>query len=78
MYMRTMSNRINRLAHFYETNWVGGREGVAGRELVFLGGDGNPGFDRTNLFDSVAFFAAVVFAVGEGVILGRMPLGNSK
>ncbi len=54
------------------------REGVAGSELLFLFGDGKPGGEGTGLFNSVAFFAAIVFAIGEGIIFGRDAVGEFK
>ena len=74
--------------HFYETKCAylrarffvsliaGAEEGVAGAKLLFFGGDIDPGLDGTNLLDGVAFFVAIVFAIGEGVILGRNALGE--
>jgi len=40
-------------------------------EFLFLGDGCTPGGDRDEVFDDVAFFAAVVFGAGEGVVLGR-------
>src|SRR5690242_4519619 len=74
------------MRHFYETKSAsfcavshtrlglisdGAKEGMADRELFFFSGGGNPGFAGDELFDGVAFFVAVVFAIAEGVILGR-------
>ena len=44
---------------------------MAGTEFLFFGRDGEPSGDGTDLLDGVAFFAAVVFAIGEGVVFGR-------
>ena len=43
---------------------------------MFFSSDGDPGFDRAGLFDGVTFFVAVVFAISEGVILGRDAVGE--
>src|SRR6185437_16687666 len=61
---------------FLRNEIAGAQEGVAGTELLLFGGIGDPGGDGARLFDSVAFFVAVVFAVGEGVILGRDAVGE--
>src|SRR5689334_8958108 len=55
---------------------AGARDGVAGTKLLFFGGGCDPGGDGARLFDGVAFFVAIVFAVGEGVILGRDAVGK--
>ena len=49
---------------------------MAGAELLLFGGDGDPGFDGAGLLDGVTFLAAIVFAIGEGVVFGRDALGE--
>ena len=83
-----MALSFSEMRHFYETKSAhsrarffvsfiaGARDGVAGGEFLFFGGGGDPGGDGTGLFDGVAFFVAIVFAVGEGVILGRDAVGE--
>ncbi len=39
-------------------------------EFLLLGGGSAPDGDREDVFDHMAFFAAMVFGAGEGVVLG--------
>ena len=49
-------------------------KGMAGSEFLLVAGDFAPGGGVIPLFDGMASFAAVVFAIGEGVIFGRHAL----
>jgi hypothetical protein len=63
-------------AAFLRNEMAGAQEGMASAEFLFRGSDGNPGRDGAGLLDRVALFVAIVFAIGEGVILGRDAVGE--
>jgi hypothetical protein len=55
---------------------IGIGERVGSSEFSFLSDGVAPEGDGDDVFDGVAFFAAVVFAIGEGVIFGRHAVGE--
>ena len=51
-------------------------EGVAGTELLLFGDSGAPDGEGDDLFDGVASFSAMVFAIGERVVFRRHAVGE--
>ena len=51
-------------------------EGVAGTELSLFGDSGAPDGEGDDLFDGVASFSAMVFAIGERVVFRRHAVGE--